>query len=180
MGDLKVSSLIHERLLKEDPDPHLRQIGLRQIGIVDSNGESAAHSGDDCIPWFGHITARDIRPRGTLLAGEGTVTAMAEAFDASQQDDLPERLMKALEAGERAGGDKRGRQSAALCVVREEEWPYLNLRVDEHPEPVVELRRIFEVARRQVIPFVETLPTRSNPRGVRNEAVVRMNLSLTG
>lgn len=164
-----------ERLLEDDPDPH-----LRQLGIVDGDGGSIAHSGEGCVPWFGHVTGPELAVQGNMLTGEGTVAAMAESFDRSGGDDLPERLLNALEAGQRAGGDKRGRQSAAIYVAREEEWPYLSLRVDEDPEPVTELRRVFEVAKRQLIPFVDTLPTRSNPRGVHDEAVVRMNLSPPG
>lgn len=161
-----------DRVLKEDPNPD-----QRQLGIVDSSGESAAHSGSSCVPWSGHITGHQVAVQGNMLTGRDTVVAMAEAFEDGRREDLPERLLGALEAGQRAGGDKRGRQSAAIYVAREEEWPYLSLRVDEHSEPVAELRRVFEVARRQVVPFVETLPTRANPRGVDDEEVVRMNLS---
>ena len=92
------------------------------------------------------------------------------AFRASG-GDLPERLVIALEAGQRGGGDKRGKQSAALLVMNREEYPYVDLRVDEHRDPVTELRRVFEVARHQLLPFAATFPTRDNPSGSDNPAV---------
>ena len=87
---------------------------------------------------------------------------------------MPERLLRALEAGQAAGGDKRGRQSAALTVVdRETAYAYLGLRVDEHPDPVAELRRVFEVAREHLLPFIARLPTREQPLGRLDRAAVR-------
>jgi uncharacterized Ntn-hydrolase superfamily protein len=90
---------------------------------------------------------------------------MVEAFGASADEPLYERLLRALESGQAAGGDKRGRQSAALYVVKSEPYPYLDLRVDEHPDPVAELRRVYEVAKRELLPFIEAMPTRDNPKG---------------
>ena len=90
---------------------------------------------------------------------------MAGAFEAGAELGLPERLLRTLEAGQKAGGDKRGRQSAALRVVKTEPYPYLDLRVDENSDPVSELRRIFGVAKDELLPFVEALPTKENPGG---------------
>lgn len=90
---------------------------------------------------------------------------MAEAFEASEGETLPERLVQALEAGQAAGGDKRGKQSAVITTVKDQPYPYIDLRVDEHPEPVVELRRIYEVFKVQMLPFIEALPTRRNLKG---------------
>jgi uncharacterized Ntn-hydrolase superfamily protein len=90
---------------------------------------------------------------------------MAPAFERGSDDELPERLLKALEAGDATGGDYRGRQSAALLGYHTEEYPYCSLRVDEHHQPVAELRRIFEVSRQQLFPFIAMLPTRAHPRG---------------
>jgi uncharacterized Ntn-hydrolase superfamily protein len=100
-----------------------------------------------------------------MLVGEATIVAMAEAFEKSPEESLGERLMRALEAGQAAGGDKRGRQSAALLVHAGEDYPLIDLRADEHHDPVAELRRILEVAKRDLFPFVAALPTRTNPRG---------------
>jgi uncharacterized Ntn-hydrolase superfamily protein len=147
---------------------------VRQIGIVDAKGRSAAWSGNNCTSWFGHRTGPNYSVQGNMLVGEATVEAMAEAFVASAALSLPERLVIALEAGQRAGGDKRGRQSAALLVYKTESYPYLSLRVDEHPYPVAELRRVFEVARHQLLPFVDGMPSRKDPLGALPPEVTAM------
>ena len=109
-----------------------------------------------------------------MLVGESTVAAMVEAFATSAALTLPERLVIVLEAGQKAGGDKRGRQSAAILVHKTESYPYLSLRVDEHAYPVAELRRVFEVARHQLLPFVDGMPSRRNPLGELPPAVTDM------
>ena len=149
-----------ERLMAEDPGR-----SVRQLGLVDKNGASAAWSGPECVSWFGHITGPNFTVQGNMVVGEETIRAMADAFGRRESLDLPERLLVALEAGQAAGGDKRGKQSAALLVVHTEEYPYCELRVDEHRYPVAELRRVYEVARHQLLPFVRGLPTRENPLG---------------
>lgn len=149
-----------EKLMAGDPGRD-----VRQIGIVDANGRSAAWSGPQCTEWFGHVTGQDFAVQGNMLVGEATIKAMAAAFERTVALALPERLVVVLEAGQAAGGDKRGRQSAALLVHHREEYPYLSLRVDEHPYPVAELRRVFEVARHQLLPFVDGMPSRSDPMG---------------
>lgn len=149
-----------QKLLDADPDPE-----MRQIIAVDREGRSAAHTGSETDPWQGHRTSDGYAVAGNMLVGEATITAMAEAFEASADEPFSERLLRALESGQAAGGDKRGRQSAALYVVKSEPYPYLDLRVDEHPDPVAELRRVYEVAKRELLPFVEAMPTRENPKG---------------
>jgi uncharacterized Ntn-hydrolase superfamily protein len=144
---------------------------LRQIGVVDAQGRAASWSGKSCTDWFGHIVGDHFAVQGNMLVGEATITAMAAAFRSSEPLDLAERLLLAMEAGQAAGGDKRGRQSAAVKVFHKEAYPYLDLRVDEHRHPVAELRRIFEVARHQLLPFVDGMPTRKNPLGELPEAV---------
>ena len=148
------------KLLDTDPDPE-----MRQIIAVDREGRSAAHTGSETDPWKGHRKGNGYAVAGNMLVGEETITAMAEAFEASADEPLSERLLQALESGQAAGGDKRGRQSAALHVVKSEPYPYLDLRVDEHPDPVAELRRVYEVAKRELLPFIEAMPTRENPKG---------------
>jgi uncharacterized Ntn-hydrolase superfamily protein len=144
---------------------------VRQVGIVDAAGGSAAWTGKACVSWAGHITGKDFSVQGNMLVGEPTVKAMVQAFEAASELSLPERLLVVLEAGQAAGGDKRGRQSAALKVFWKEEYPYLDLRVDEHRHPVAELRRVFEVARHQLLPFMDGMPTRDNPLGDLPEAI---------
>jgi uncharacterized Ntn-hydrolase superfamily protein len=150
---------------------------LRQIGVVDAQGRSAAWSGQDCTSWYGHITGADFAIQGNMLVGEATLTTMAEAFQGSAAEDLAERLLLALEAGSTAGGDKRGKQSAALRVHHTEDYPWLDLRVDEHPQPVAELRRIATIARLQLLPFVAGMPKRGQPAGGLPDSVSEMLLN---
>jgi uncharacterized Ntn-hydrolase superfamily protein len=105
------------------------------VGIVDKGGQSAAYTGKSCVPWAGHIIGKNFAVQGNMLVGEPTVKAMAEAFQRTPEISLPERLIVVLEAGQSAGGDKRGRQSAAVKIYYKEEFPYLDLRVDEHRHP---------------------------------------------
>lgn len=146
----------------------------RQIGVVDARGRSAAWSGSSCTPWFGQIVEPHFAVQGNMLVSGDTIEAMAEAFRGSDALDLAGRLMLALEAGEAAGGDKRGRQSAALKVHAVEEYPWLDLRVDEHAHPVAELRRVYRIARLQLLPFVEGMPTRTDPGARAPDSVVRL------
>ncbi len=158
-----------DRLVADDPGRE-----VRQLGVVDRAGRSAAFSGRECVGWFGHQTGADFAAQGNMLVGAATVDALAATFAAHPAEELPERLVRALEAGQAAGGDKRGRQSAALYVVdRETAYAYLDLRVDEHPDPVAELRRVFEVAKDQLMPFLARLPTREHPLGRPDRAAVR-------
>jgi uncharacterized Ntn-hydrolase superfamily protein len=138
-------SQVLKQLLASDKDRE-----LRQVGIVDAKGRAAAFTGKKCLPWAGHIVGKGFAVQGNILAGEQVVKAMAKAFQETQ-GELAERLMAALEAGEQAGGDARGKQSAAILVVRKGagyggfDDRYIDLRVDDHPEPVKELRRILTI-----------------------------------
>ena len=134
---------------------------LRQIGVVDARGRAAAWSGPSCTPWFGHIVEADFAVQGNMLVNAATIAAMAHAFLSHPDLPLAERLLLALEAGQAAGGDKRGNQSAALRVHHIEDYALLDLRADEHVQPVAELRRVYEVAKLQLLPFVESMPKRS-------------------
>jgi uncharacterized Ntn-hydrolase superfamily protein len=111
-----------------------------------------------------------------MLVGSATLEGMQEAFLSSADEDRPERLLRTLERGQLEGGDKRGRQSASLLVVHEEAYPLVDLRVDEHADPVAELRRVWEVARRQLMPFVRTMPTQEHPAGREDPAVTELLL----
>ncbi len=127
---------------------------IRQLGIVDANGNSASFTGAECQNWAGHKEGKTFCVQGNLLAGEVVVTAMTAAFEASQKvesSELADWLMAALKAGQAAGGDKRGKQSAALLVVRDRAGfggandRYIDLRVEDHPEPIQELSRLLEI-----------------------------------
>lgn len=132
---------------------------LRQVGIVSNTGESGCWTGDDCVPWAGHLTGAGYAIQGNMLTGPEVLNSMCQAFLDHREQDLAERLLLTIEAGQRAGGDKRGRQSAALKVVRDQPYPWLDLRVDEHEDPIKELRRIYPIAVAQYLPFVASLPT---------------------
>ena len=160
-----------DAVLEADPDKT-----LRQLGIVDHAGMAAAWSGSDCTDWYGHIVGDGFAAQGNMLVSSSTVEALAATFKATEGLDLAERLVRCLEAAQSAGGDKRGRQCSALLVADREEFPLWDLRADEHPNPVVELRRIYEIARHQLLPFVEGLPTRANARGSLSEEFIEMNL----
>lgn len=162
-----------EQVLADDPGRE-----VRQLGMVDAAGDSASFSGSECTTWYGEVSGRNFAAQGNMLVRGETVTAMAESFVASDGSelDLAERLLRALEAGQAGGGDKRGRQCAALLVVDGEEYPLWDLRVDEHPQPVAELRRVHDIARLQLLPFVEGLPTRENPLGSLSDEFVEMNM----
>lgn len=149
-----------QKLLERDPQP-----SLRQLGIVDSQGRSASFTGEHNDTWCGHRTGPNYAAQGNMLVGEATVTAMADSFESTAGKPLAERLLLALEAGQAAGGDKRGRQSAALLVVDTEDYPLVSLRVDEHPDPVAELRRVYEVAQQALLPFIPMMPSKARPAG---------------
>lgn len=144
-----------ERSLAQDADA-----ALRQIGVIGRQGPGVAWSGAGCTPWRGQFVGSDFAIQGNMLVGEATLLAMREAWLRDPDADLAERLLCALEAGDRAGGDVRGKQSAALKVVGDEAYACVDLRVDEHPEPVIELRRVFAIAQMQLFPFVLGMPRR--------------------
>jgi len=149
-----------DKLIADDPGRD-----VRQLGIVDAKGNAATFTGKDCVDWAGDITGDGFTVQGNMLIGAATIEKMADAARESAALDLPERLMLILEAGQAAGGDKRGKQSAALKVYNVEEFPWLDIRVDEHRNPVAELRRVFGIAREQLLPFVGGMPSRKNPLG---------------
>lgn len=117
----------------------------RQLVAIAAAGDPIAHTGTEADPWAGHRVGQDCAAAGNLLVGEETVSSMVDAFESSLSESLPERLIRALEAGQAAGGDRRGKQSAAVLVKASEEMPYVDLRVDDHADPVDELRRLWNL-----------------------------------
>ena len=129
----------------EASDPHIER---RQLGLVDRDGHSAARTGNLNNAWAGHIAKKNFVAMGNGLLNEGVVDAMASAFEESESEALEERLMRAMEAGQAAGGeaaDATPYHSAGLLVYHNQIFPRIDLRVDEHPTPLVELRRILEI-----------------------------------
>ncbi|CAA9331344.1 MAG: hypothetical protein AVDCRST_MAG72-350 [uncultured Nocardioidaceae bacterium] len=136
-----------DRLLEEDEGRE-----HRQVGIVDVDGGAVTYTGPSCLDWAGGIAERDVAIQGNILAGPGVVPAMKASWDASTgEPDLSRRLLRALRAGDEAGGDRRGRQSAALLVVREgagyggRDDVAVDLRVDDHEQPGAELERLLDL-----------------------------------
>ena len=143
------------------------QAERRQVGLIALDGSSAQHTGTGPGFWAGHRSGVNYATQGNVLVGPEVLDAVAANFEASEESGrhLADRLIEALAAGQAAGGDRRGRQSAALIVRGPHVFPLVDLRVDEHPDPVKELRRIFEVAKIELFPFVKALPTAQNPHG---------------
>lgn len=131
-----------DRVLEADPGRDWRQVGL-----VDYDGNVVGFTGSETVAWSGHLEGDNCVAAGNMLVGEATVQAMVETFEEMTDDELPERLMAALQAGHAAGGDRRGQQSAAIYVVYLEDAPYLDLRVDDHPDAIAELARLVEATR---------------------------------
>jgi uncharacterized Ntn-hydrolase superfamily protein len=136
-------------LISNDP---LRE--LRQVGIVDSKGNATAFTGKECYPYAGHIIGNNFSVQGNIIASEEVLEAMAK--EAESKGKIYEKILRALKAGEEKGGDKRGKQSAAIIIAKQVEksekefdplivGKYFDLRVDDHPEPIKELERIMNL-----------------------------------
>lgn len=139
--------------------------GQRQLHVVDKLGRTAAWTGKNCVEWAGHKTGEGFSVAGNMLRGAGVVEETFKTFAARSDLPLPERLITALDAGEAAGGDKRGRQSAALLVTTTEDIPDINIRVDDHAAPLTELRRLMQLWRKSVEPRRPWFPSRARPSG---------------
>lgn len=138
----------------------------RQVHVMDSKGRSAAFTGEKCVDWCGHLIGDQISIAGNMLAGPQVIDAVMETYQANPDKVFEERLLSAMDAGEAAGGDKRGRQSAALKIVRGEDYAWLDIRADDHGDPLAELRRLLAVARERFLHVAELLPTRDNVHGL--------------
>ena len=146
--------------------------GSRQLHLQDARGGIAAHTGADCVPWCGHLVREGFSVAGNMLAGPQVIEETARAYEAGAALPFAQRLIQALEAGEAVGGDKRGKQSAALRIHTTEEYPALDLRVDDHPDPLAELARLEAVSRERFVHFATFFATRANPGGTWDRAVI--------
>jgi uncharacterized Ntn-hydrolase superfamily protein len=120
---------------------------IRQVHVMDRLGRFAAHTGAECLEWCGHLVKESYSVAGNILAGPGVLEAMAAAYEAATELPLAQKLVAAMKAGEQAGGDKRGRQSAGLLIHGASDWALLDIRVDDHADPLSELERLEGVAR---------------------------------
>ncbi len=144
----------------------------RQVHVIDRDGRTAAFSGEACVGWYGAMADRHVSVAGNMLAGEAVVARTLETYLKKRSLDFDDRLIAALEAGQKAGGDKRGKQSAAIKVWTTESFPAIDIRIDDHPEPLVELRRLWRVAHQRYVPFQMAGPSRANPGGVLDRAAL--------
>jgi uncharacterized Ntn-hydrolase superfamily protein len=147
---------VRAALVAWDPD-----IERRQFAIVDAAGRATAFTGGETHAFAGHRVGEGVAVAGNLLAGPAVLEAMEAAFLATPDADLADRLLAALVAGEAAGGDRRGRQSAAVRVVDREAYAFVDLRVDEHEDPIPELRRVYDVWHTVLRPHLTDRPSRA-------------------
>jgi uncharacterized Ntn-hydrolase superfamily protein len=154
------ASQVIEQLKLTDPC-----IGHRQVAVVDHMNGVACWTGDECVPWAGSIQGSGYSVQGNRLAGRHVLEAVADRFEATADLPLEQRLMEAVAAGDAVGGDRHGESSATLYVVDTEEYPLWDIRVDQHADPIAELRRLHKVFLRDVIPDIRRMPTRANPAG---------------
>jgi uncharacterized Ntn-hydrolase superfamily protein len=149
-------AVVVEKVLENDPDPHPEDWPKagRQFSVMDARGEVATHTGPRASDWAGHKIGQFCSAQGNILAGPDVVERMVEAFEETE-GHLSFRLLAALEAGQAEGGDRRGMQSAAMLIVQDDGGVWLNndvvlrLQVEDHEQPIQELRRLVELAARQ-------------------------------
>lgn len=142
----------------------------RQLHVIDRDGRIAAYTGSSCIEWCGAVDGPQVSVAGNMLAGPAVIEETLKAYIAGSALDFDERLLVALEAGEAAGGDKRGRQSAAIRIWANDPMPSFDIRVDDHADPLAELRRLWRTAHQRYVPFQAASPSRARPAGVTDRA----------
>jgi len=138
---------------------------VRQLHAVDRLGRIATWTGRHCVEWCGAVGETAVSVAGNMLSNDRVAQGTLGGFKADPALGLPERMMAALDMGEAAGGDRRGRQSAAMVMVTTEDFPDLSLHVDDHAEPLVELRRLLDIWRRDRAPYLANSPRKANPAG---------------
>ncbi len=148
----------------------------RQLHLIDRLGRVAAHTGSACIDWCGHLAGDGFSVAGNMLAGSRVIEDTAAAYRAARGMPFAEKLLHALEAGEAAGGDKRGKQAAALLIVTTEDYPALDLRVDDHAEPLAELRRLYDKSLERFQPFLACMASRRRPAGLLDRAAIEAEI----
>lgn len=160
----------YERILSGEPVPE-----LRQFAVLDITGKSAAFTGNKCPDFSGHLTGENYAIIGNRLASWNVLKQMKQTFITSINASLSTRLIDVLKTADLSGGDKFGKQSAALLIVEEEDYPLIDLRVDDHPDPIIELERIHDVVKKEREALTSTLPTKEYPAGKINYEQWRKN-----
>lgn len=141
----------------------------RQLHMMDRADRFAAWTGAACVPWCGHEVRAGFSVAGNMLAGSAVLTETIRAYEAGSDLPFARRLVRAMQAGDAAGGDKRGRQSAALLIHDDEDYAFLDLRVDDHTAPLVELARLEQVSRTRAIHLRRLMPSASDPAGLMHQ-----------
>ena len=149
----------------------------RQLHVLPAKGQAFAHTGTGCIDWCGHQVFDDFSVAGNMLAGPQVIAATAQAYLDADGLPLAERLLAAMAAGEAAGGDKRGKQAAALRIHADEDHLQLDLRVDDHAEPLVELQRLYAKSLERYQPFVACLAGRHDQVGLTDRAEIEARIA---
>lgn len=144
----------------------------RQLHMIDAEGNIAVHTGIECIEWCGHVGSEGFSVAGNMLTGPEVIEDTAQVYDAGRELPFAERLIAAMQAGEAAGGDKRGKQAVALLICTTEPYPALDLRVDDDPDPLAELNRLYIKSLERFQPFVACLPSRAHPAGITNRSAI--------
>jgi len=148
----------------------------RQLHLIDAAGRIAAHTGSACIDWYGQLAGEGYSVAGNMLAGPQVIRDTATAYEDGAELLFAERLIAALAAGDAAGGDKRGKQAAALLIHGAEDYPLLSLRVDDHADPLAELRRLYDKSLERYQPFVSCLPGRARPAGITDRSLIEAEI----
>jgi uncharacterized Ntn-hydrolase superfamily protein len=168
------SSVIQKLLSEDEGQNH------RQVHLIDAQGRIAAHTGSACVDWCGHLAGEGFSVAGNMLTGSEVLRSTSEKFESAKNLPFAERLLEALHAGEAAGGDKRGKQAAALLIHASEDYPLLDIRVDDHEDPIVELKRLYAKSRERFQPFATCLPSRGRPAGITDRAIIEEEIAKSG
>jgi uncharacterized Ntn-hydrolase superfamily protein len=148
----------------------------RQLHLIDAQGRIGQYTGAKCVEWCGAVAGDGFSVAGNMLAGRSVIEETASSYEKSKKP-FAERLIEALVAGEAAGGDKRGKQSAALLVYSGEEYAGLNLRVDDHAEPLAELRRLYHKAHERFVPYLKCSPSKARPWGIFDRTLIEKEIA---
>ncbi|MBW6420123.1 DUF1028 domain-containing protein [Rhizobium sp. XQZ8] len=151
----------------------------RQFHLIDTSGRNVAYTGEICVDWAGHLVDDNVSVAGNMLAGPQVITETLRVYRERTAAGAPlaERLLDAMDAGEAAGGDKRGKQSAAMVLYRDQDYPWLRINADDHTDPLAELRRLYAVAGERFLHVAETMPTRENPHGMIDRRVIDQTIA---
>src|SRR5437763_2450938 len=149
----------------------------RQVHAIDAQGRTAAYTGANCVDWCGDLAGDNFSVAGNMLTGSRVIEDTATAYAKNAALPFARRLIAAMRAGEAAGGDKRGKQSATLVIYGEEDWPDLSLRVDDHAEPLAELDRLEHVSRERFTHFMGMLPRRGDRVGITDRDMIERKLA---